>query len=57
MQVRPKNYTLRLRHGQKHENCIYWIVCNTGVFEKVNLALLTYQNTEAVGSVNCTTYF
>ena len=47
---------MRLRHGQKHEHCFYWIVCSTDKFKKVNPALLTDQNIVEVEPVNCTTY-
>ena len=47
---------MRLRRVQKHGHCFYWIICSTGIFKKVNLALLTYQNNARVQSVNCTTY-
>ena len=56
MQFWSINYTLCLKHGQKHKHCFYWIVCSTGIFKKFNLALLAYQNIVGVGFVNCTTY-
>ena len=46
-----------LRHAQKREQCFYWIVCSTGIFKKVYLALVTYQNIIWVRPVNCPTYF
>ena len=36
MQVWSINYTLPFKHGQICKHCFYWIVCNTGIYRKVN---------------------